>query len=35
MFGPNFVLFFLKIKNTKLYTLVNKINLIYKIAYFG
>jgi hypothetical protein len=35
MFGPNIVLFFLKIKNTKLYILVNKFIIIYKIAYFS
>ena len=35
MFGLNIVLFFLKIKSTKLYILVNKINIIYKIAYYS
>jgi hypothetical protein len=35
MFGPNIVLFFLKIKNTILYILVNKFIIIYKIAYFS
>jgi hypothetical protein len=35
MFGPNIVLFFLKIKNTKLYILVNKFIIIYKIAYYS
>jgi hypothetical protein len=35
MFGSNIVLFFLKIKNTKLCILVNKFIIIYKIAYFS
>jgi hypothetical protein len=35
MFGPNIVLFFLKIKNTILYILVNKFIIIYKIAYLS